>query len=42
VLSLGRKIVDIAKGAVVSVDVDDDADGTALGLTVYLVGLQQF
>jgi hypothetical protein len=26
----------------VSVDVDDDADGTALGLTVYLIGLQHF
>jgi hypothetical protein len=42
VLSDGRKIVDIPKGTIVSVDVDDDADGTALGLTVYLVGLQHF
>jgi hypothetical protein len=42
VLSNARKIVDIPKGSIVSVDVDDDGSGDALGLTVYLVGLQHF
>jgi hypothetical protein len=41
VLSLGRKMVDMPKGTVVSIDIDDDASGDALGLIVSLIGLRQ-
>jgi hypothetical protein len=40
VLTGGNKMIAIAKGAVVTIDVDDDAAGDALGLIVYLVGLR--
>jgi hypothetical protein len=41
VLSGLRKMVEMAKGDIVSIDIDDDASGDAIGLIVYLIGMRQ-
>jgi hypothetical protein len=34
-------MVEMAKGDIVSIDIDDDASGDAIGLIVYLIGMRQ-
>jgi hypothetical protein len=40
VLSASRKMVEMVEGTIVSIDIDDDASGDAIGLIVYLIGLR--
>jgi hypothetical protein len=37
-----QKMVEIDKGTIVTIDIDDDAAGDAEGLIVYLIGLRHY